>query len=208
MAPKNAFYYNNDLPQYAFDPEGAAAMLDEAGWAVGSDGIREKDGMKLTFTCTTITGDSARRPIAELAQQMLIDVGVDMQLAEAPVSSILEGMRAGTMDSSLFNWTYGTTPEPDPFATLHSEGGNNFNRYFNPEMDALIEQGLTIVDPAARQPIYQQIQSMFVEDVPCLYLQFDEWINVFSSRIGGLSENPLAGDPMFLSAHEFYIKEA
>ncbi len=208
LSPKNAFYYNNDLPQYDFDPEAAAAMLDEAGWTLGSDGVREKDGAKLTFTCTTITGDAARRPIAELAQQMLAEVGVDMQLAEAPVSSILEAMTGGTMDSSLFNWTYGSTPEPDPYGTLHSKGGNNFNRYFNPEMDTLIEEGLKVVDPDARQPIYYQIQSMFVEDVPCLYLQFDQWINIFSNRIGGLPENPLSGDEIFYAAHKFYIQEA
>jgi peptide/nickel transport system substrate-binding protein len=208
LAPKNAFYYNADLPQYAYDPAQAAAMLDEAGWTLGADGIREKDGTKLSFTCTTITGDSARRPIAELAQQMLAEVGVDMQLAEAPVASILEALPNGTMDSSLFNWTYGSTPEPDPYATLHSQGGNNFNRYFNPEMDALIEQGLQLVDPEARRDVYRQIQELFVEDVPCLYIQFDEWINPFSARIGGLPENPLSGDPIFYAAHKLWINES
>ena len=208
LAPKNVFYYNPDLPQYPYDPEAAAAMLEEAGWTVGADGIREKDGMKLTFTCTTITGDAARRPLAELSQQMLAEVGVDMQLAEAPVSAILEALRNGTMDSSLFNWTFGTSPEPDPFATLHSDGGNNFNRYFNPEMDALIQDGLNYVNPEERQPIYYQIQAIFAEDVPCLYLQFDEWINIFSSRIGGLPESPLSGDPIFFAAHKLYIQEA
>ena len=112
--------YYNPNHQYEFDPEKATAMLDEAGWVVGDDGVREKDGVKLAFTCTTITGDQARRPIAELAQLMLNDVGIDMQLAEAPVASILESMVSGTMDASLFNWTYGSTPEPDPFSTLHS----------------------------------------------------------------------------------------
>lgn len=208
LAPKNAIYYNPNLPQYEFDPELAASMLEEAGWTVGSDGIRTKDGMRLTFLCTTITGDAARRPIAELAQQMLADVGVDMQLAEAPVSAILEGLRNGTLESSLFNWTFGTTPEPDPFATLHSDGGNNFNRYFNDEMDQLIEEGLNVVNPEERRPIYYRIQEIFAEDVPCLYLQFDEWINPFSARIGGLPENPLSGDPIFYAAHKLWINGA
>lgn len=205
LAPKNAFYYNNDLPQYEYDVEKAAAMLDEAGWTVGDDGIREKDGVKLSFTCTTITGDQARRPIAELAQQMLIEVGVDMQLAEAPVASILEAMRGGTMDCSLFNWTYGSTPEPDPFSTLHTDGGNNFCRYSNPEMDALIEEGLTIADPEARKAIYYRIQEIFVDEVPALYLQFDEWMNPFSARIMGLPDAPLSGDPIYLRAEDWSL---
>jgi peptide/nickel transport system substrate-binding protein len=208
LTPKNAFYYNPNLTQYEYDPELARTMLDDAGWAVGADGVRAKDGVRLSFTCTTITGDQARRPIAELAQQMLAQVGVEMQLAEAPVSSILEGLRAGAMESSIFNWTFGTTPEPDPFATLHSRGGNNFSRYNNPEMDELIEQGTQLVDPEARREIYYRIQEIFVEDVPNLYIQFDEWMNPFSTRIKGLPENPLSGDPVYYRSHVYWLDES
>jgi peptide/nickel transport system substrate-binding protein len=201
LTPKNTFYYNPNLTQYEYDPELARTMLDEAGWTVGADGVRVKDGVRLSFTCTTITGDQARRPIAELAQQMLSEVGVEMQLAEAPVSSILEGLRAGAMESSIFNWTFGSTPEPDPFSTLHSQGGNNFSQYSNPQMDELIEQGTQIVDPEERREIYYRIQEIFVEDVPNLYLQFDEWMNPFSARVRGLPENPLSPDPIYYRAH-------
>ncbi|MBS1253230.1 MAG: Heme-binding protein A [Anaerolineales bacterium] len=131
-----------------------------------------------------------------------------MQLAEAPVASILEGMREGTMDASLYNWTYGTTPEPDPFSTLHSKGGNNFCEYSNPRMDELIEQGVQVVDPEERLPIYHEIQELFVEEVPCLYLQFDEWMNPFSGRVQGLPENPLSGDEIYYRAHEYWLKDA
>ena len=206
LSPKNAFYYNPNLKHYDYDPEKAKALLDEAGWTMGADGVREKDGTKLSFTCTTITGDQARRPIAELAQQFLKEVGVDMQLAEAPVSSILEAMRNGTMDASLFNWTYGSTPEPDPFSTLHSSGGNNFCQFRNDRMDELIEMGTKIVDPEKRRPIYWEIQELFVEEVPALYLQFDEWMNVFNARVKGLPEKPLSGDPIYYRAHEYWLE--
>lgn len=205
LSPSNPIYHNTALSQYPFDPERARQLLDEAGWTVGSDGIRERDGMKLTFTCTTITGDQARRPIAELAQQLFLDVGVDMQLAEAPVAAILEGMRNGTMDASLFNWTYGTNPEPDPAQTLRSDGGNNFCSYNNPEMDALIDQGVSVVDVDERRAIYDQIQAIFVEDVPALFLQFDQWINVWSSDVGGLPDDIRAGSEVYWRANEFWI---
>lgn len=203
LSPKNAFYYNPNLPQYDFNPAQARAMLDEAGWVEGSNGIREKDGIPLSFTCTTITGDQARRPIAELSQIFLRDVGIDMQLAEAPISTILASLRESNMDSSLFNWTYGSTPEPDPSSILRSDGGNNFNSFRNEEMDALIDQGLTTVAPEDRLPIYHRIQEIFVEEVPCLYLQFDEWINVFSPDMQDLPEEALSGDPLYFRANEF-----
>ena len=190
LGPKFAFYSRDgdpSLKRYDFDPEKAKALLDEAGWVVGSDGIREKDGMKLTFTCTTITGDQARRPIAELAQQFFKEVGVDMQLAEAPISTILDGLRAGTIDASLFNWTYGSV-DPSPSSTLRSDGGQNWNSFENARVDELIDLGLATTDPAQRKVYYDEIQEIVAEEVPMLYLQWDQWMNVFSGRVKGLPE--------------------
>lgn len=205
--PPSSFYYNAALQQYPYDVAAANALLDEAGWAPGADGIREKDGTRLAFTITTITGDQARRPIAELAQQMLKEVGIEVQLAEAPVASILEGLRAGTIDSSIFNWTYNNGAiEPDPYSTLHSQGGNNFNQFKNEEMDKLIEEGLITVDPDERKKIYDRIQEIFVEEVPALYLQFDEWQNVFNSRVKGLPVDPKASTSWFYRANEWWLE--
>ena len=67
-------------------------------------------------------------------------------------------------------------------------------------MDELIESGLQEVDPEKRKPIYDEIQELFAEEVPCLYLQFDEWMNVFSTRVQGLPDNPLSGDEIYLRA--------
>ena len=188
LGPKFSFYSLNDDPgtkRYDYDPEQANALLDEAGWTMGDDGVREQDGMKLSFTCTTITGDSARRPIAELAQQFLAEVGIDMQLEEAPISSILDGLTGGTIDASLFNWTYGSN-DPDPSSTLRSDGGQNWNSFRNERVDELIDLGLQTVDPDERKEYYDEIQRIVVEEVPMLYLQWDDWYNVFTDRVQGL----------------------
>ncbi len=199
-------YHHTGLKQYDFNPQEAMALLDGAGWAAGSDGILEKDGTKLSFTITTITGDQARRPIAELAQLMLADVGIDVLLEEAPVATILQGMREGTMDASLYNWTYGNAVEPDPFSTLHSTGGNNFAQFNNARMDELIEEGLKVVSYEEREPYYHEIQEIFVEEQPVLNLQFDEWMNVFNSRIKGLPESP-KNSSMYQQAYKWWIEE-
>ncbi len=191
LAPKFAFYSLDQDPalkRYDFDVDAANALLDEAGWTMGSDGIREKEGTKLSFTCTTITGDTARRPIAELAQQMLSAVGVDMQLSESPISAILEGLRNGTTEASLFNWTYGSV-DPDPSSTLHSTGGQNWCSFENARVDELIDQGLQVVDPDARKVLYDELQQIVVEEVPMLYLQWDDIYSVFTSRVKGLPES-------------------
>ena len=199
-------YHHTGLKKYDFNPQEAMAMLDGAGWAMGDDDVREKDGQKLSFTITTITGDQARRPIAELAQLMFKDVGIDVQLEEAPVASILQGMREGTMDASLYNWTYGSAIDPDPFSTLHSTGGNNFTQFNSARMDELIEEGLKVVSFEGRKTFYDEIQEIFVEEQPVLNLQFDEWMNVFNSRIKGLPENP-KNSTMYQQAYKWWIEE-
>jgi len=208
LAPKFAFYSLDQDPalkHYDYDVDAANALLDEAGWAMGADGVREKDGVKLAFTCTTITGDTARRPIAELAQQMLKGVGVDMQLAEAPISAILEGLGNGTTDASLFNWTYGSV-DPDSSATLHSAGGQNWNSFENARVDELIDQALLLVDPAARKPLYDEIQQIVAEEVPMLYLQWDDWYNVFTSRVKGLPETANDGFAIYFNGlHKWWL---
>ncbi|MEZ4864649.1 MAG: ABC transporter substrate-binding protein [Caldilineaceae bacterium] len=181
-------YYNPTVKTYEYSPDQAIALLEEAGWTAGADGVREKDGTRASFTCTTITGDQARRPIAELAQQLLKEVGVEMLLEEAPVASILEGMRKGEMDASLFNWTYGTAPEPDASGTLRSDGANNFSQFKNDRVDELLDQGLQETDPEKRRVYYDEIQSIVAEEVPFLFLQYDSLFDVFRPEVKGLPE--------------------
>jgi peptide/nickel transport system substrate-binding protein len=207
-SPKYSFYSKSDDPstkQYPYDVAAATALLDGAGWVPGADGIREKDGVRLSFTCTTITGDTARRPIAELAQQMFAEVGVEMLLEEGPVSAILEALPKGEMEASLFNWTYGAV-DPDPGDTLRTAGATNFNNFSNARVDELIEAGLQLVDPEARKPIYDELQDIIAEEVPMLYLQWDDWYNVFSSRVKGLPETTEDGFTIFFNGlHKWWL---
>jgi len=207
LSPKYDFYYNRDVKQYEYDPEKAEALLEEAGWVdADGDGVREKDGEKLSFTVTVITGDQARRPIAEVAQQYFAAVGIEIEIEEAPVASILQALRECTMDASLFNWTYGDL-DPDPFATLHTDGGNNFTCFSNPRMDELIEQGVQVVDPEKRRPIYYEIQDIFVEEVPVLYIMVDDGYNIFSAKVKGLPEDALSGDEIYRTAWQWWLEE-
>jgi peptide/nickel transport system substrate-binding protein len=203
LAPHNAQYYNPNVPEYPYDPEAAKAQLDAAGWVPGSDGVRVKNGVRASFTCTTLSGDATRRPMAELTQIFLREVGVEMLLAEAPLATVQQGLLDGSIDASLFNWTMGTVVDPNPQATLSSNGGNNYNRYRNEEMDRLIVEGVAVVDPALRKPIYDRTQELFAQDVPCLILHYNLSMSVFANTIKGLPENVLTSDPLWFRGHEY-----
>jgi peptide/nickel transport system substrate-binding protein len=209
LSPASAFYHKADVKKYDLDPEAAMALLDEAGWTAGADGIREKDGVKLSFTCTTITGDQARRPIAELVQQFLMEIGIDMQIQEAPVASILEALPKGEMDASIFNWTYGDALSPDASETLRSDGANNFSSFRNERVDELLDLGRQEVNPEVRREYYYEIQDIVAEEVPFLFLQWDQWLNVFHPRVTGLPDvdSTLRGDLLYPWAYPWGLQQ-
>ncbi|MGH2533055.1 MAG: ABC transporter substrate-binding protein [Thermomicrobiales bacterium] len=198
-------WHNPDVTTYEYDPERAAALLDEAGWVLDGD-MRAKDGETLSFVCTTITGDQVRRPEAEVVQQYLREVGIDMQLEEAPVATILEQLPQGEMDASLFNWTYGDV-EPDASFTLGTGAETNFSQYSNPLVDDLLAAGLVELDEAARREIYNEIQAIVADDVPFLMLMYWDWYNIFAKRVKGLPETAEGGFEIYTKAYQFWIEE-
>jgi peptide/nickel transport system substrate-binding protein len=208
ISPAIEFYYEPDVQEYPYDPEQAAALLDEAGWVMGDDGIREKDGTKLAWTCTIITGDQARRPEAELAQANWRDIGIDVQIAEAPLATIQEGQRSGTIDMSLYNWTYGGGDgEPDGSNTLKSGERNNWSNWSNPRVDELSDMGLAETDPDARKEIYSEIQKIVADEVPFIFVKYWDWFNIFAPRVKGVPEAPLEGDAQYQMLNKMWIEE-
>jgi len=208
LSPALAQYYNPDVPLYTFDTAKANALLDEAGWTRSGDAVREKDGQKLTFTCTTITGDQNRRPEAELVQQYLQEVGIDMQLEEAPVATILEQLRKGEMDAALFNWTYGGDYfDPDDGGTLNPKGASNFSHFSNARVDELLTNGLRATSPEERAVAYKEIQAIVADEVPFIYMMYWSWYNHFNKRVKGLPETATSGDQIYVKAYQFWIDE-
>lgn len=207
LSPAVVFYYNPDVKLYDYDPEAAKKLLDDAGYAPGADGIRAKGDVKLSFTCTVITGDQRRRPEAEVVQQDLKAVGIDMQIQEKPVATILDGLPKGDLDASLFNWTYGVS-EPDARAQLRSDATRNFSQYKNPKMDELLDKGVETVDPNERKKIYGEIQALVAEDVPFLYIMYWEDLQVWNRRVQGRPQH--ANNPTFVygNIHKFWIDDS
>ena len=121
FSPALAYYHDDSgVAKYDYDPEKAKQILDDAGWTVGSDGIREKNGVKLEWTCAIIAGDQARRPIAEAVQQWVSEIGCKMEIVES--TSNIQSMRDHVNQMSLYNWTYGGSGgDPDATSTLHSD---------------------------------------------------------------------------------------
>ena len=79
-------YQDNFGGLVTYNQDKAKQLLDEAGWTEGSDGIREKDGKKLTLRYVTFGDSQLTKSTAAAMQKMLKDIGVDLQVAERPSS--------------------------------------------------------------------------------------------------------------------------
>jgi peptide/nickel transport system substrate-binding protein len=206
LSPNVEKYYNPEVTLYEHDPEAAIALLEEAGWVAGDDGIREKDGERLAFTLAVIQGDTARRPEAEVAQQWYLDIGVEMEIQE--VTDAVAGMIEGTYDAALFNWVYGGGDgEPDARDTLGSDGANNFSHFSNEEVDELLDQGVLEQDENARIEIYGRIQEIVAENVPFLYFLHLQGYSFWSNSIKGLPESVLSSDNLYQNLYKLWKED-
>jgi ABC-type transport system substrate-binding protein len=182
----NAVYLNPTVTgytpagNYAYDPEQAEALLEEAGWVMGDDGVRVKDGERLSITLHTRRGSTTGDfETAELVQGMLADVGVEVELVVLESASFVSAvtMPSDEAEYYLVNLTVGTiTGDAEYIMTsfYHSDSAapRLYNRayYGNPEVDALIEESRLVGSREERDAIYEDIIQMVFEDAPIIQL--------------------------------------
>ena len=90
---QEALGYKDESEHYAYDPEKAEELLDEAGWAEGSDGIREKDGERMSITVYEAAPQPLSKQTLELVAQQLAKVGVELTVKPADAGSYAEDTR-------------------------------------------------------------------------------------------------------------------
>ncbi|RRQ29387.1 ABC transporter substrate-binding protein [Rhodococcus sp. Eu-32] len=151
-----------ELADVTYDPEKAKSILDAAGWVPGADGIREKDGQKLSFKVMFSAVFAGNQAILELTQQQLREVGVDLQLEL--VSNAEATARQGTKDydSTYYN---STRADGDILRTSFAVDGRNLNaRGPIPDLDASLTEELATTDTAERNEIIGRAQQQVLDN--------------------------------------------
>lgn len=196
--PETSAYYNPDLPEQEFDLDKARSILDEAGWVPGSDGIREKDGMRLTFSNSTTTGAHLREQTQQFLQQTFAEIGAEMTIENLP-PAVMWGDFWGQsqFESTMVGITYLIGSDPDVTNRFHSKAiaakngsGSNNAQYSNPNVDELLEEGAQTFDVERRKEIYKEVQAIIRDDLP--FLPLFRYTNVYGRKEGleGFEPNP------------------
>ena len=148
---------------YPFDQEKAKSILDAAGWTAGSDGIREKNGAKLTIDFP-IQARPTDQAMAESIQASLRDIGIDVKVNPLERAAARELITQNKYDVGFMWFSYG---DPDVLRTIfYSKNVDAFNRakYQVPEVDKMLEDAAATTDENQRKTLYAQIQQRVLKD--------------------------------------------
>ena len=160
---------------YNYDPTKAAQLLDAAGWAVGGDGTREKDGTKLSFEMLYGSGDATQDSIAAAFQDFWKAVGVDGRPSAVDFDTVIVPAATENFDFQVMMLTLDwATPSGDQSAMFGTEfhgAGLNLMGYSNPTYDDLNSQANTL-DRDKRRALLIQASDVVNEEAPAGILWF------------------------------------
>lgn len=174
--------YAEDGPRYAYDPDKAAALLDEAGWRSGRDGIRHNAaGEPLRLEIMTTAGNRSRELVQQVLQSQWKQLGIDVRVRNQPARVFFgETVRKGAFPAmAMFAWI--SAPESVPRTTLHSDhiptaennwAGQNSTGFSNAEVDDLIERIEVELDRDKRGALWRRLQHIYAEELPAIPLYF------------------------------------
>ena len=161
----------------------ARRILDSIGWRPGPDGIRVKDGKRLSFTHTTTAGSQLRENVQLLVQQNFKDVGAEMIIKNRPTGQLFGTYSAGggwaRGDYEMGGWSHGVTiPDADissrylckEIASERNPAGAQWYRYCNPQIDALLAQQTRELDPEKRKDLFFKVQELLLEEYQSIWL--------------------------------------
>jgi len=189
----DVMFLNEDVVEkYEYDLDKAAAILADAGWEKGSDGILVKDGKKFEFELNYRSGSLETEQLLLIYQADLAKIGIKMNLRALEASAMTNILIAGSDPLPYQAMHNGVSPgiDPDNYALIyHSSqypsGKNGFNYvgYLNPEVDRCFDEGKLEMDPAQRAKYYEDIQKMISEDAVIVPLIYKESVSAATKRL-------------------------
>jgi peptide/nickel transport system substrate-binding protein len=187
-------YYNANITS-EYDPEQAQQILEDAGIVDSDgDGIRELDGAPISFDFLVNGDDALRMRLAELISQMLMEVGIQANVAAVEQATWEEAVWPGfdvangrNYDMAMWGWSAPVQADPVRFPNLvHSDpsiGTSNLSGYASEEADALGSAIISEPDDETRISMVQELQELVARDLPFIMLLYPDGAYAYNANV-------------------------
>jgi peptide/nickel transport system substrate-binding protein len=177
-----SWIFNPDAPNYPYDPQRAAALMDEAGWTLGDDGVRTSDGgERFAFTLTVPT---TNRQDALAVQPFLQELGLEVTIEELGAGQITGPLKVGEYQATVSSWNnFIIDPRADLQRNFQNPRAIDTTGYQNDEVDALFVEARASLDQEEEKQLYFEIQNLIETDAPLAYLWRQQDLLVIGQRV-------------------------
>lgn len=182
------------VTDYKYSKEEATKLLEEAGWKMGADGIRTKDGERLSFPLMSTAGNKTRELVEQYLKDQWKQIGAEIEIKNEPARVFFgETVRKRKMGGmAMYAWI--SSPESTPRSTLHSTSipsekngwsGQNVSGWVNKKVDSLLEQMDGEMNAEKRLSMIHEITKYYTEELPVLPLYYRSDVAVIPTTLKG-----------------------
>lgn len=193
VSPGNAEWFWPDLPRYRFDRDKAKALLAGLGLENRDEDafLEDAAGAEARFSVLLFKGNTSLERGAQVIKESLEAIGVAMDLVPLEQGALVERLMKGDFEAIFFNYV---TTDPDPAlqrdfwlssgsAHIWNIGQKTPATDWEREMDTLVNQQASTVDPAERRRLFREVQRVFAEHLPALYFAAPRVFIAVSPRV-------------------------
>ena len=185
VPPTLDFGFDELKDENAYDPDGAKALLEEAGYKdTDGDGFVETpSGEKLELNFVIYTSREELNVYAQAAQASLKDMGINVKLNTVSYETLLDMRDSGEFDMLIWNVLVANTGDPEKYLreNWYSTSSSNQMGYSNPQVDELLDQLVTEFNEDTRKNLIMQIQQLIMDDAATVFFGY-ETTYLFSSK--------------------------
>jgi len=193
LSPAYTSIQDRTLHSFDYDPDKALALLKEAGWTPGPDGILQKQGLKFSFELAAPVGNPRRNYAATIIQQNLRDIGIDCHLRfdenlmflknqnEFRYEAALSGLAAETLPFQLVIW--GSDFAKRPF---------NSSAFQNARLDSVVQELTGPLRKERELELWKNYQQILHDEQPRTFLYYYDELEGFNRRLGDVRPNMFA----------------
>jgi len=198
--PKQTEFYDPTVEPLPYNPEGALALLAEAGWRRNAEGWLEKNGQPLAFTLITNSGNEVRKAVMVVAQNAWRRLGIKVEtLTMEWAVFINERVDKGDFDALILGWSMGL--DADIYQIFHSsQTGHfqlNFVGYANPAADALMVRIRQEYNHERQVAMARRLHRLIAADQPYTFLFVGKGLTLLDRKLVRMVEGA-DGTPPYL----------